>query len=111
LDGGGSCSARRQPGRAASCGADPSLIDHRGARHLRVCGLISQAISTGHVTLTAREGRSSTVGLVTFFTSAAASARSTGLAGTGRLAGLIALVARHDRCDRDCRDDVAWRGH
>lgn len=33
-----------------------------------VCGLISQAISTGYVTLTAREGRSSAVGLyVTFF--------------------------------------------
>jgi predicted MFS family arabinose efflux permease len=33
-----------------------------------VCGLISQAISTGYVTLTAQEGRSSAVGLyVTFF--------------------------------------------
>jgi predicted MFS family arabinose efflux permease len=33
-----------------------------------VCGLISQAISTGYVTLTAKEGRSSAVGLyVTFF--------------------------------------------
>ena len=33
-----------------------------------VCGLISQAISTGYVTLTAKEGRSSAVGLyVTIF--------------------------------------------
>ena len=33
-----------------------------------VCGLISQAVSTGYVTLTAREGRSSAVGLyVTIF--------------------------------------------
>ena len=47
----------------------PSLIAIiAGLAVCAVCGLISQAISTGYVTLTAQEGRSSAVGLyVTFF--------------------------------------------
>jgi MFS transporter, YNFM family, putative membrane transport protein len=47
----------------------PSLVAIiAGLAVCAVCGLISQAISTGYVTLTAQEGRSSAVGLyVTFF--------------------------------------------
>jgi len=47
----------------------PSLIAIiAGLAICAVCGLISQAISTGYVTLTAQEGRSSAVGLyVTIF--------------------------------------------
>ena len=57
----------------------PSLVAIiAGLAVCAVCGLISQAISTGYVTLTAQEGRSSAVGLyATIFSApAAASERS-----------------------------------
>jgi YNFM family putative membrane transporter len=60
-----------------------------------VCGLISQAVSTGYVTLTAREGRSSAVGLYVtiFYTGGSFGAFLTGIAWdkTG-WPGCVALV-------------------
>jgi len=61
----------------------PSLVAIiAGLAICAVCGLISQAVSTGYVTLTAKEGRSSAVGLYVtiFYTGGSFGAFLTGLA-------------------------------
>lgn len=58
-----------------------------------VCGMICQAVSTGYVTMTAKEGRSSAVGLyaTSFYAGGSAGAFVTGIAWT--LAGWTGCVA------------------
>jgi predicted MFS family arabinose efflux permease len=58
-----------------------------------VCGMICQAVSTGYVTMTAKEGRSSAVGLyaTSYYAGGSAGALVTGIAWT--LAGWTGCVA------------------
>jgi predicted MFS family arabinose efflux permease len=58
-----------------------------------VCGMICQAVSTGYVTMTAKEGRSSAVGLyaTSYYAGGSAGALITGIAWT--LAGWTGCAA------------------
>ena len=62
--------------------APPVSVIVAGLTLCAVCGMLSQAVSTGYVTMTAREGRSSAVGLYAsiFYVGGSAGAFLTGLA-------------------------------
>jgi len=73
--------------------APPVAIIVAGLTLCAVCGMLCQTISTGYVTMTAKEGRSSAVGLYasTFYVGGSAGAFLTGLAWTS--AGWTGCVA------------------
>ena len=73
--------------------AGPIAVILTGLTLCAVCGMLCQAISTGYVTMTAKEGRSSAVGLyaTTFYTGGSAGAFLGGIAWT--LAGWSGCVA------------------
>ncbi len=73
--------------------ADPVSVIMAGLTLCAVCGMICQAVSTGYVTMTAKEGRSSAVGLyaTAYYVGGSAGAFLTGLAWT--LAGWDACIA------------------
>jgi len=79
--------------------APPVWIIIAGLTLCAVCGMLCQTISTGYVTLTAKEGRSSAVGLYasTFYVGGSAGAFLTGIAWTtagwsGCVAVIVALL-------------------
>ena len=67
---------------ALSALAPPVAVIIAGLTVCAVCGMLCQAVSTGYVTLTAKEGRSSAVGLYAsvFYIGGSAGAFLTGLA-------------------------------
>jgi MFS transporter, YNFM family, putative membrane transport protein len=73
--------------------APPASVIMTGLTLCAVCGMICQAVSTGYVTLTAKEGRSSAVGLyaTSYYVGGSAGAFLGGLAWT--LSGWGACVA------------------
>jgi MFS transporter, YNFM family, putative membrane transport protein len=73
--------------------AGPVSVIMTGLTLCAVCGMICQAVSTGYVTMTAKEGRSSAVGLyaTAYYVGGSAGAFLTGLAWT--FAGWNACVA------------------
>ena len=75
--------------------APPVTIIIAGLTLCAVCGMLCQAVSTGYVTLTAKEGRSSAVGLYAsiFYIGGSAGAFLTGLAWTtAGWGGCVALI-------------------
>jgi len=75
--------------------APPVWIIIAGLTLCAVCGMLCQTISTGYVTLTAKEGRSSAVGLYasTFYIGGSAGAFLTGLAwSTAGWTGCVAVI-------------------
>jgi MFS family permease len=75
--------------------AAPVALIIAGLTLCAVCGMLCQAVSTGYVTLTAREGRSSAVGLYAsiFYIGGSAGAFLTGLAWTtAGWGGCVALI-------------------
>lgn len=75
--------------------APPVAIIIAGLTLCAVCGMLCQTISTGYVTLTAKEGRSSAVGLYasTFYVGGSAGAFLTGLAwSTAGWSGCVAVI-------------------
>jgi len=75
--------------------APPVTIIIAGLTLCAVCGMLCQAVSTGYVTMTAREGRSSAVGLYAsvFYIGGSAGAFLTGLAWTtAGWGGCVALI-------------------
>ncbi len=75
--------------------APPVWIIIAGLTLCAVCGMVCQTISTGYVTLTAKEGRSSAVGLYasTFYIGGSAGAFLTGLAwSTAGWTGCVAVI-------------------
>jgi MFS transporter, YNFM family, putative membrane transport protein len=75
--------------------APPVAIIIAGLTLCAICGMLCQAISTGYVTLTAREGRSSAVGLYAsmFYIGGSAGAFLTGIAWTtAGWSGCVALI-------------------
>jgi YNFM family putative membrane transporter len=75
--------------------APPVTIIIAGLTLCAVCGMLCQAVSTGYVTMTAREGRSSAVGLYAsiFYIGGSAGAFLTGLAWTtAGWTGCVALI-------------------
>jgi len=75
--------------------AQPVPIIIAGLTLCAVCGMLCQAVSTGYVTLTAKEGRSSAVGLYAsvFYIGGSAGAFLTGLAWTAAgWSGCVALI-------------------
>jgi len=75
--------------------APPVTIIIAGLTLCAVCGMLCQTISTGYVTLTAKEGRSSAVGLyaATFYVGGSAGAFLTGIAwATAGWSGCVALI-------------------
>jgi len=80
--------------------APPVSLIVLGLTLCAVCGMVCQAVSTGYVTLTAKEGRSSAVGLYAsmFYIGGSAGAFLTGLAWTtagwtGCVAVIVAMLA------------------
>ncbi len=80
--------------------ASPVSIILTGLTLCAVCGMLCQAVSTGYVTLTAKEGRSSAVGLYAsiFYIGGSAGAFLNGLAWTfagwnGCVAMIVAMLA------------------
>ncbi|HUI13476.1 MAG TPA: MFS transporter [Xanthobacteraceae bacterium] len=80
--------------------APPVAVIIAGLTLCAVCGMLCQTISTGYVTLTAKEGRSSAVGLYasTFYIGGSAGAFLTGIAWTtagwpGCVAVIVAMQA------------------
>jgi MFS transporter, YNFM family, putative membrane transport protein len=75
--------------------APPVAVIVAGLTLCAVCGMLCQTISTGYVTLTAREGRSSAVGLYasTFYIGGSAGAFLTGIAwATAGWSGCVAVI-------------------
>ena len=75
--------------------APPVWIIIAGLTLCAICGMLCQTISTGYVTLTAKEGRSSAVGLYasTFYVGGSAGAFLTGLAWTtAGWSGCVAVI-------------------
>ena len=75
--------------------APPVTIIIAGLTLCAICGMLCQAVSTGYVTLTAKEGRSSAVGLYAsiFYIGGSAGAFLTGLAWTtAGWGGCVALI-------------------
>jgi len=75
--------------------APPVAIIIAGLTLCAVCGMVCQTISTGYVTLTAKEGRSSAVGLyaATFYVGGSAGAFLTGIAwATAGWSGCVAVI-------------------
>jgi YNFM family putative membrane transporter len=75
--------------------APPVTMIIAGLTLCAVCGMLCQAVSTGYVTMTAREGRSSAVGLYAsvFYIGGSAGAFLTGLAWTAAgWGGCVALI-------------------
>src|SRR5580692_10884643 len=75
--------------------APPVTIIIAGLTLCAVCGMLCQAVSTGYVTMTAREGRSSAVGLYAsvFYIGGSAGAFLTGIAwNTAGWNGCVALI-------------------
>jgi MFS transporter, YNFM family, putative membrane transport protein len=75
--------------------APPVAVIIAGLTLCAVCGMVCQAVSTGYVTLTAREGRSSAVGLYAsmYYIGGSAGAFLTGLAwARAGWAGCVALI-------------------
>jgi len=75
--------------------APPVVVIIVGLTLCAVCGMVCQAVATGYVTLTAREGRSSAVGLYAsmYYIGGSAGAFLTGLAWTSAgWAGCVALI-------------------
>ncbi len=75
--------------------APPVAIIIAGLTLCAVCGMLCQTISTGYVTLTAKEGRSSAVGLYasTFYIGGSAGAFLTGIAwATAGWSGCVAVI-------------------
>jgi MFS transporter, YNFM family, putative membrane transport protein len=75
--------------------ASPVWIIIAGLTLCAVCGMLCQTISTGYVTLTAKEGRSSAVGLYasTFYIGGSAGAFLTGIAWTtAGWSGCVAVI-------------------
>ena len=75
--------------------APPVWIIIAGLTLCAVCGMLCQTISTGYVTLTAKEGRSSAVGLYasTFYVGGSAGAFLTGIAWTtAGWSGCVAVI-------------------
>jgi MFS transporter, YNFM family, putative membrane transport protein len=75
--------------------AAPVIVIIAGLTLCAVCGMLCQAISTGYVTLTAKEGRSSAVGLYAsvFYIGGSAGAFLTGLAwASAGWTGCVALI-------------------
>ncbi|MGD0023801.1 MAG: hypothetical protein ABSC37_04100, partial [Xanthobacteraceae bacterium] len=80
--------------------APPVSVIMAGLTLCAICGLLCQAVSTGYVTMTAKEGRSSAVGLYAsiFYVGGSAGAFLTGLAWTiagwgGCVAAIVAVQA------------------
>ena len=84
--------------------APPVSVIMAGLTLCAVCGMICQAVSTGYVTMTAKEGRSSAVGLYAtrYYVGGSAGAFLTGLAWT--FAGWNGLRRHHRRHAGDHRD-------
>jgi predicted MFS family arabinose efflux permease len=75
--------------------APPVWIIVSGLTLCAVCGMLCQTISTGYVTLTAKEGRSSAVGLYAsiFYIGGSAGAFLTGIAWTtAGWSGCVAVI-------------------
>ena len=75
--------------------ASPVSLILTGLTLCAVCGMLCQAVSTGYVTLTAREGRSSAVGLYAtmYYTGGSAGAVLGGIAWTlGGWGGCVAVI-------------------
>ena len=75
--------------------ARPVVVIIAGLTVCAVCGMLSQTISTGYVTMTAKEGRSSAVGLYAsiFYIGGSAGAFLTGLAwNTAGWGGCVAVI-------------------
>src|SRR5579863_286112 len=75
--------------------APPVAVIIAGLTLCAVCGMLCQTISTGYVTLTAKEGRSSAVGLYasTFYVGGSAGAFLTGIAwATAGWSGCVAVI-------------------
>jgi predicted MFS family arabinose efflux permease len=75
--------------------APPVMIIIAGLTLCAVCGMLCQTISTGYVTLTAKDGRSSAVGLYasTFYVGGSAGAFLTGIAwATAGWSGCVAVI-------------------
>jgi predicted MFS family arabinose efflux permease len=75
--------------------APPVAVIIAGLTLCAVCGMVCQAVSTGYVTLTAKEGRSSAVGLYAsmYYIGGSAGAFLTGLAwASARWPGCVAVI-------------------